>query len=74
MVQGAYARDGVGDFYFDQQVADADPATFWVLNADFECSADDRCAYSSTRGYFVTATSHWQRSCWSFMILYAYSS
>ncbi len=45
MLQGAYARDGVRAFYFDQPVADADLPSLRVLNADFECSADDRRAY-----------------------------
>lgn len=38
-LQDPYARDGVRVHYF------ADPPSFRVLNADFECSADARRAY-----------------------------
>jgi hypothetical protein len=43
---GAYATDGQRFFYFTDRIRDAsDPATFLVLHANFECSADARHAY-----------------------------
>ena len=43
--QGPYAGDSGRVYWMGNPIAGANPATFQVLNADFECSADDRRAY-----------------------------
>lgn len=48
VLSGAYAQDAGHIFYFADQIVDASgaqPGTFRVLNANFECSADQERAY-----------------------------
>lgn len=45
VLAGAYAQDAGHVFYFADQIIDADAASFRVLNADFECTADEQRAY-----------------------------
>jgi hypothetical protein len=44
-LDGPYAADAARVYWMGNPIAGADPATFRVLNANFECSADDRHAY-----------------------------
>lgn len=44
-VEGAYAADSRGAYWMGKGIAGADPGSFRVLSAAFECSADDRRAY-----------------------------
>lgn len=40
-----YSRDSQHVFWMENLISGADPATFKVLNANFECSADSQAAY-----------------------------
>lgn len=42
---GPYATDARTVYWMGKAIVGADPATFHVLNADFECSADEKNAY-----------------------------
>jgi hypothetical protein len=44
-LEGPYAGDGQRVYWMGKPIAGADPHTFRVLNADFECSADRERAY-----------------------------
>lgn len=44
-VDGPYAIDSRRVYWMGKPIAGADPSTFRVLNADFECSADQKHAY-----------------------------
>jgi hypothetical protein len=44
-LDGPYASDLARVYWMGKTIEGADPAAFRVLNADFECSADDRRAY-----------------------------
>jgi hypothetical protein len=44
-LDGPYASDSARVYWMAMTIDGADPLTFRVLNADFECSADDERAY-----------------------------
>lgn len=44
-IDGPYGADAVRVYWMGKTIDGADPGTFRVLNADFECSADDQRAY-----------------------------
>ena len=44
-LDGPYASDSQRVYWMGKTIAGADPSTFRVLNADFECSADQVHAY-----------------------------
>lgn len=44
-LDGPYASDSAHVYWMGKTIDGANPSTFRVLNADFECSADDRRAY-----------------------------
>jgi len=44
-LEGPYASDGQRVYWMGKPIDGADPATFVVLNSDFECSADQQHAY-----------------------------
>ncbi|MGE5698096.1 MAG: DKNYY domain-containing protein [Candidatus Sericytochromatia bacterium] len=44
-LHGPYASDARNVYWMGKPIPDADPVTFRVLNADFECSADHTHAY-----------------------------
>jgi DKNYY family len=44
-LEGPYASDSRRVFWMGKTIDGADPATFRVLNAAFECSADQQHAY-----------------------------
>ena len=44
-LEGPYARDAAHVYWMGKTIDGADASTFRVLNANFECSADDQRAY-----------------------------
>ena len=44
-LDGPYASDATHVYWIGKAIDGADPRTFRVLNADFECSADGARAY-----------------------------
>jgi hypothetical protein len=45
ILENPYSRDSRSVFWMEHVIPDANPQTFHVLNADFECSADSEHAY-----------------------------
>ena len=45
MLDGPYASDVRNVYWMGKLISGADPDTFRALNADFECSADQKHAY-----------------------------
>ena len=44
-LDGPYASDSARVYWMGKTIDGADPGTFRVLNANFECSSDNRLAY-----------------------------
>jgi len=45
VLEGSFARDAVHAYWMGKPIPDADPATFRILNANFECTTDRHHAY-----------------------------
>ncbi len=45
VLEGPYAGDVTRVYWMGKPIDGADPQTFRILNADFECTADARHAY-----------------------------